>query len=650
MGKRLSEKNPFLRDPEKKKRLMLSTIAASQRQEGIDISEARAEEVYRIVFEEPPVVFFRLDRKEWIQPRDVREEQFLKALADDAQGVRFSVSRRDLLAVDGAPLSYWIPSEVLQLFRALPRLRALASVQRGMFTSDDARFLRHHWEVRQTSIGTSKVELESGKRWARLAKGGDFSRFYSDILLLVDAEKDFARVKRAALDKYAYLKGNTDWVIHPENSYFAAGLTYPRRTQRGFNVRALPAGCVFGEKGPSIFSKQHSDEDFLLGVLNTTACEYFSRVMMSFGSYETGVIQKLPIPRPSVELKRHIALLARRIFDAKAAWDEGNEISTRFKEPWLAAALRERPERPLAEALEALLARQAAVDAEIQAWYAELDGAVFDAYGLSPETREVVATDLGPRPPELIWPQVEGKSAEQKRMEHVIRLLSFCVKRTLEGDDDGIVPLVACNNEPPLEERVLAALAELVGADRAHVFEGEIASELRKKVPGYRRADSIGDFLANVYFEHHVRLYKSRPIFWHLASAPEGGGTPAFAVLVHYHRFRKDALRKLRGAHVRSFIERRQRDLALARQANRTDEVLEIQRDIEEVQAFDTKLQGLEEGRFPIRVPWKTTAEQPKGWDPDLDDGVRVNILPLQTAGLLRIPRVVSTKGSEDEE
>jgi len=100
---------------------------------------------------------------------------------------------------------------------------------------------------------------------------------------------------------------------------------------------------------------------------------------------------------------------------------------------------------------------------------------------------------------------------------------------------------------------------------------------------------------------------------------------------------------------VRSFIERRGRDLALARQGNRTDEALEIQRDIEEAQAFDKKLQGLEEGRFPIRVPWKKIAEQPKGWDPDIDDGVRVNILPLQTAGLLRIPKVVTTKGTEDD-
>src|SRR5437899_1042385 len=114
MGKRLSEKNPFLRDPERKKRLMRSAIAASQRQEGIEISEARAEEVYRIIFEEPLIEFFRLDRKEWIHPQDTRQVEFERALAGDARGVRFDASRRDLLAVEGAPLAYWLPSDIMR--------------------------------------------------------------------------------------------------------------------------------------------------------------------------------------------------------------------------------------------------------------------------------------------------------------------------------------------------------------------------------------------------------------------------------------------------------------------------------------------------------------------------------------------------------
>ena len=48
------------------------------------------------------------------------------------------------------------------------------------------------------------------------------------------------------------------------------------------------------------------------------------------------------------------------------------------------------------------------------------------------------------------------------------------------------------------------------------------------------------------------------------------------------------------------------------------------------------------EGRtLRILTPWKAEGERPKGWDPDINDGVKVNIEPLQRAGVLRIPEVV---------
>jgi hypothetical protein len=627
MGKRLSEKNPFLRDAEKKKRLMVAAITSSQRQEGIEISQARAEEVYKIVFEEPPVAFFRL-----VQAGDRREELFAKALSDEAADVRFDVARRYLAAVDGAPLSYWLPTEVLQLFRSVPALQPGAGEARqGLATANDSRFVRQRWEVLALTIGEHQP-------WVPFAKGGSFCRLYSDVELVVawtaSARRDMAESGRVQNTQY----------------YFRPGLTWPLAA-KVFNVRIMPAGCIFGHKGPGIFVKDPKDRDYLLGVLNSSIVLYLCKARTSReevgGRWEVGVIQKLPIPRPAPDLKTRIASLARSIYDSKAGWDVGNEISTDFNEPWLASALREHANRTLAQALDAVLAREATADSEIQAAYSQLDAAVFDAYGLSQETRDTVLKNLGERPTELIWPQTEGKSAEQKRMEHVWRLLSFCAKRVIESDDDGIVPLVKCSNEAVLEERVLAEIGKIVETERLHELEGEVASELRKRVSGYKRADSIGDWLTNVYFEHHVRLYKGRPIYWHLASSQQAD--PSFGVIVHYHRFGKDALRKLRGSYVRGCLDRVERELGRARKENRTDDAVELQQKIDEVRAFEKKLQALDEGEFPIRVPWKDAAKQPKGWAPDIDDGVKVNIRPLQTAALLRIAKVVSAASEEDE-
>ena len=44
---------------------------------------------------------------------------------------------------------------------------------------------------------------------------------------------------------------------------------------------------------------------------------------------------------------------------------------------------------------------------------------------------------------------------------------------------------------------------------------------------------------------------------------------------------------------------------------------------------------------YRILTPWKPEAERPHGWDPDIDDGVKVNIEPLQKAGVLRVGKVV---------
>ena len=50
------------------------------------------------------------------------------------------------------------------------------------------------------------------------------------------------------------------------------------------------------------------------------------------------------------------------------------------------------------------------------------------------------------------------------------------------------------------------------------------------------------------------------------------------------------------------------------------------------------RLKLILEGSAPydVYVRWKKLCEQPIGWEPDLNDGVRLNIRPFMTAGILR--------------
>lgn len=619
----------ILADSDLRRKLMVSTIQATQAREGIQTTVAQASRAYYVVTEGEKTSFFDLDKfKPGKGQSDLRHEMFVRTLRNGPNQVRFDIARRDFAAIDGAPLNYRGIGSVAHIFREAPALEpGWGIAAQGLATADDPRFVRCRWEVAEEAIG-------EGRDWAPFAKGGDFSRFYADIHLVVlwrDRGEEIRRFEGA--------------YIRNEHSYFKAGLTWPLRTQRGFNLRVMPSGCVFGHKGPAVFPKKEPDTFYLLGVANSTPAEYLLRGLMSFGSWEVGVIKRLPVPVPSLDQRAQIANIARNIHQAKTNWDRGNELSTAFVAPWLLS--REIHESlSITDALNRLAEFEQTEDNRIQDQYVDLNNHAYAGYGIPAGTRKEIEEDMGPRPPEVIWPQMEGKAPDQKRMDHVWRLISYAVKRVIEADADGLVPLLQVSGEAPLLDRVRAELGKLFPKRDVNEAEVEIVNELKRKVKGYDRAESIQEWLEDLYFAYHASMYRNRPIFWHISSK-QGKGPAAFSALVHYHRFDKDRIAKLRGVYLREALGVFRREAALAGQAGRADDRLEWQARVEEAEELDRRLQRVQEGfhqggeDFRIQTPWKAEGSRPKGWDPDINDGVKVNIEPLQRAGVLRIAEVV---------
>jgi len=298
--------------------------------------------------------------------------------------------------------------------------------------------------------------------------------------------------------------------------------------------------------------------------------------------------------------------------------------------------------------LDQLAERESSEETRLRELFEDLNDKAYSLYGIPDSTRLIVEETLGERPPEVLWPDMERKDDGQKRMEHVWRLLSYVVKRVVEADEDGIVPFLAAGGETPLIDRVLGKLSALFPEQDINQVEVDITNELKRKVKGYRRVKSIKEWLEDIFFDYHASLYKKRPIIWHIASS-QGHGDCAFGALVHYHKFDSDRMAKLRGSYLRDAIAHFRREAGLAAQEGRTDDRQEWQAKLEEAEALDERLKWVQEGisGYPadgdcrILTPWKTEDERPKGWNPDLDDGVAVNIGPLQTAGVLRIGKVV---------
>src|SRR5262245_23637584 len=129
--------------------------------------------------------------------------------------------------------------------------------------------------------------------------------------------------------------------------------------------------------------------------------------------------------------------------------------------------------------LDSLVEKERAEEARVQSIYSALNDEVFILYGVPGVIRAQIEHTAGTRPLEVLWPQMEGKSPEQKRMEHVWRLLSFAVKRVVEGDDDGIVPFAPANGETRLVDRVRQELAALFPGRDESQLEVEVVNQLK---------------------------------------------------------------------------------------------------------------------------------------------------------------------------
>ena len=203
----------------------------------------------------------------------------------------------DLDAIPGAPLAYWMSPSLRRLFVDLPGLEGNgAEARQGSATGDDSRFVRAFWEVDPRRIAQSVAETQGGGRWAPFAKGGEYSPYWADIHLVVDWEHDGERLRQ--------YEGSR---VQNAQYFFRSGLTWPRRTASGFSPRILPAGCVFGDKGPGIVAQEPSS---LLAWLTSRPAAALMAASQPAGdetssgtaskSYEVGLVQKLPWPGPVV--------------------------------------------------------------------------------------------------------------------------------------------------------------------------------------------------------------------------------------------------------------------------------------------------------------------------------------------------------------
>lgn len=228
----------------------------------------------------------------------------------DLTKLPFFVFERDGLAsLPNAPIAYWAPRSISKIFQTHGRFGDYAEVKQGLQTRNNDRFVRLWWEVPGHELGPKG-------RWKTFAKGGEFSRFYLPLDLVVDWSE-------AAMESYLNRKGQMVVLLTAKREKYAfrQGLTYSQRSQSGFSVRVLPRACLYSANGPCVYSKGRVISLFDLAFLNTDFVSAILGLLTTFGSFSEGYVESLPYPTASqnqlttlAELALDAALLQRERF------------------------------------------------------------------------------------------------------------------------------------------------------------------------------------------------------------------------------------------------------------------------------------------------------------------------------------------------
>lgn len=181
-------------------------------------------------------------------------------------------------------------------------------------------------------------------------------------------------------------------------------------------------------------------------------------------------------------------------------------------------------------------------------------------------------------------------------------------------DDDGIVCLPALRGEGAASHRLELMLEA--------AYDDSWSPGVRDQLLSSVGAKNLEAWLREKFFEQHCKLFQNRPFIWQIWDGLKDG----FSALVNYHKLDSNALDRLIYTYLNDWIS--QQSEALKQGVDGAEIRLQAAKNLR------NQLELIKEGEhgYDIFVRWKPLHEQPLGWNPDLNDGVRLNIRPFMLA------------------
>ena len=574
-----------------------------------------------------------------------KEKMFL------AKENRFIANQENFSKIPGAPIAYWISTKMYKILTTSKMLSDFTIPRVGLQSGDIEKFVRCWYEISHTNSSLDIINVNP--KWYPLVKGGNYRKWYGNDLCVVNWLNDGQEIKKCS-------------GARPQNVnyYFKSMICCQAITSSKNGYKFEKEGIIPDVNYRCLYLNKELLLYFL-AILNSNIVLYITSIFSSTMALNISDLNRFPIViynQKDVE-----NLVEKNIHVERVDWD-AFEISWDFhKHPLM-------PKLPVGSDTVFIdnnnnrgsesftsIKLQDEYDRVKDSWKKnflqlksneeELNRIFIDIYGLQSElTPEVEEKDITVHrifdSKEDVPESMKGSNYVLTKQDVVKSLLSYAVgcmfgrySLDLEGlayaggewdaskyarfipDPDNVIPIT---DEDYFEDDIVGRFVEWLKV----VYGKETLEENLRFVAdalggsGDTPRQRIRNYFLKDFFKDHCKTYQKRPIYWLYDSGKQNG----FKALIYMHRYNKDTTGQVRAEYLgrmegtyESEINRMEdiknngkgREVALA--AKRIEK---LKKQLQECRDYDEYIGHLALAAIDI----------------DLDDGVKVNYVKVQTA------------------
>jgi len=539
------------------------------------------------------------------------------------------LQQSDFSRITGSPLAYWLPHDFIVQMHKCTTLGQVGKPRSGLTTGDNDRFLRRWFEVSKFNGSIDDIDYPETTfdTWVPLNGGSSFRKWYGSNTHVIYWKSNGKELRSS----------DASTMANPEFQ-FKPGVTWSKISGMSLSARRTGHGFIFSAVGLKAFPPV-AMIDFVCGFLNSKIVRYLVPIFSSNLTILSGDIAKYPLPIENrAEIDPNVGELCAI---GKADWDS-YETSWDFTTlPLLEPDYRQ---STLNETYNQLRTYWNDMTEEMRMLEEKNNRIFIEAYGLQDELTPDVPLEeitLTSNPRYRYGGKKSNDELEELLLADTMReFLSYavgCIFGRYSLDKPGLIltnqgetlkDFLKQVPEPsfmPDEDNVIPVLDD-------EYFTDDIVGRFKKFLRVTFGDDHYDENLAfiesaigkdirkyfmNDFYNHHVKIYKKRPIYWMFSSPKK-----SFNVLIYMHRYRSDTVSRILNEYLREFQEKlrarkaNQQEISISESA-RASEKSKANKEIARIDKIMAELDDYERN-----VLYHLAA---KKIEIDLDDGVKVN-------------------------